>query len=415
MEKETYSEASVPLRYSEGWHELLIAPAAADYQQWMEELGARTQQGCEQLENPPDWAQNPDEIRYRWQRAIEMIATATITPNDLSRLSQANVIETALLTLQANVEALGWNEDGLAFTIVDLLTGEDVVIDLRTLPGEASESADAAPQPLAEARMLGEDLTSWHNRMAELMQQGAHIIALRGAGSVNGIHTMEAEIATALVLDEIMELIDKNDPVALIYDGDTDDRERPDIGAIFGLMADHLQDFEGVSCLAVQSEGWYSPHAPGAALRSASGVPYETFVFSDALSGAHSELSQSDLLVGYERYRQVFVGPAGRIAAQQLEDLNRRAAQSQRRVPVTIIKTSNNPTLDDALRAKLSDASETERQTIEAKIAARAEWPYGLLFTQKGTPRYRAEDYPFLAFNVISSTLPDTTQDEIAP
>ncbi len=74
-----------------------------------------------------------EEILFRWQQAIELVADATIDPED--DLSEAERIETALLTFQANVESIGWDDEGLAFTVPNLFTGEEASIDLHELPG----------------------------------------------------------------------------------------------------------------------------------------------------------------------------------------------------------------------------------------------------------------------------------------
>jgi hypothetical protein len=129
-------ESARPLRYPEGWREILEAPDATDYQTWMDGLADMTQQACGGLTEVPDWTEDTEEVRYRWQRAIELVADAAIDPEDLPDLSEAEVIETALLTLQANIEGMGWDEEGLVFTVPNMFTGEEATIDLREPPGE---------------------------------------------------------------------------------------------------------------------------------------------------------------------------------------------------------------------------------------------------------------------------------------
>jgi hypothetical protein len=128
-------ESSPSLRYPEGWHEILEAPDAADYQMWLGQLMGLTYRICQERGEVPLWAEDAgDEMLNRWQHAIELVADAAIDPEDMSGMSQAEIVETALLTLQANLESMGWDEEGLAFTVPNLFSGEEASIDLRDLP-----------------------------------------------------------------------------------------------------------------------------------------------------------------------------------------------------------------------------------------------------------------------------------------
>ncbi len=129
-------ESRRTLRYPEGWREILEAPDASDYQAWMQGLSDMTQQACRGLVETPGWAEDTDEVRYRWQRAIELVADAAIDPEDLPNLSESEVVETALLTLQANIEGIGWDEEGLVFTVPNMFTEGEARIDLREPPDE---------------------------------------------------------------------------------------------------------------------------------------------------------------------------------------------------------------------------------------------------------------------------------------
>ncbi len=123
------------LRYPEGWQEVLEAPDAVDYQFWLGELMGITLRRCHELGNVPDWAQDAgDALRTRWQRAIEQVADIAIDPEDLATMTQAEIVETALVTFKTNLDSLGWDEEGLAFTIPNMFTGEEARIDLRELP-----------------------------------------------------------------------------------------------------------------------------------------------------------------------------------------------------------------------------------------------------------------------------------------
>jgi len=185
---------------------------------------------------------------------------------------------------------------------------------------------------------LGLDIRPWNDRAGRLMSAGARIIVLRGAGSAHGLDPAAVERAVGAVRAKVAAYLAAGTPVALMYDGDHDDRGRPDIGAVFGELADSFKDEPRVSLLAAQKESWYD-RAGDAPLTSATGTPYETYIFSDDLPGAHSALTQSAPLVQYGGYGQVLVEPIGPIAEAQLKDL---AAKSLNRPaglgPVPILK-----------------------------------------------------------------------------
>jgi hypothetical protein len=121
------------LRYPEGWREIMEAPDALDYQTWMRDLTDLTQQRLREI-GATD-AEDERAIITLWQQAIELVADAAIDPEDLGGMSQAEIVETGLLTLQANLEGIGWDEEGLAFTVPNMFTGEEASVDLRQLPG----------------------------------------------------------------------------------------------------------------------------------------------------------------------------------------------------------------------------------------------------------------------------------------
>lgn len=94
--------------------------------------------------------------------------------------------------------------------------------------------------PKHEAIKLDMDLQQWNERTKDLMDQNARIIAFRGAGTVNGIEAGAASSAIDLLREYVDQITAEGTPVALMYDGDGDDRAKPDIGSIFGGLADAL-------------------------------------------------------------------------------------------------------------------------------------------------------------------------------
>lgn len=228
---------------------------------------------------------------------------------------------------------------------------------------------------------MEQDAQQWHTRMENLMAQDAQIITFRGAGTVNGIDLAAAALVTHSLRYYVTKITQEGSPVALVYDGDEDNRDRPDIGSVFGGLVDALRDNPAVTALAAQSQGWYSPKRANGALESASGTPYETYVFPDDLPGSHAALTQSEALVAYAGYEQIFVGPAGPIALNQLKDLSDKTVHrsaEQDPVAVSVLQLPNNPNINRELAAQLAAATdEQEREKIIAKMVRRQAQPYG--------------------------------------
>lgn len=250
---------------------------------------------------------------------------------------------------------------------------------------------------LKQATIMEQDAHQWHERMDALMADGARIITFRGAGTVNGIDPIAATAATEAIVKYVSSMAEGGITVAIMFDGDGDDREKPDVGAVFGAVADALKDNPRVLPMAAQTKGWYYPKVEGAALESANGTPYETFVFPDDMPGSHAAVTQSKALARYSGYEQVFVGPAGPIALNQLQDVNDKAVGREAgAMRVTVIKTPLNPRLEQILRGQLDDAGGVARAKVQAKIDQRAAQPYGALFSPEGELAVQPNQYPNL-------------------
>ena len=156
-----------------------------------------------------------------------------------------------------------------------------------------------------QAIRLGRDLRPWEERIAQLIADRAIIIAVRGAGNAFGIEQSHAHFATIMLWQHAHDALLLGHRVALIMDGDPDRPGRPDMGGVFGNMADLFNRDGGnrVTLLAAQKTAWYE-EPEGRPIVSANGTPYETYVFDDDLPGAHSALTQSDQLVSYGGYLQ---------------------------------------------------------------------------------------------------------------
>ena len=259
---------------------------------------------------------------------------------------------------------------------------------------------------MSEALRIGLNLKPWENRVQQLMDSGARIFTFRGAGSINGIEPGSCEKAVVAIRDRILAIREQGIPVALMYDGDGDNRAKPDIGVVFGKLADLFHKDKGVVVIAAQTEGWYGPPTEKAPIKSASGTLYETFVFGDALEGKHASLTQSAALAAYKHYEQFFVGPAGQIAFSQLQDLSEKAASHRSAdlpLKVTVFGTSNNSTIGEELERQLKAAEGNDQLIgkITPKLEQRKGHPYGFLFTPDGEFNVDASKYPGISFAVV--------------
>ncbi|HKU19121.1 MAG TPA: hypothetical protein VJP80_07710 [Candidatus Saccharimonadales bacterium] len=258
-----------------------------------------------------------------------------------------------------------------------------------------------------EAIRMDTGIHEWDERTDALIAEEAHIITFRGAGTVNGIEPHAADRATDLLHDYVTSIRATGKPVALMYDGDTDNRARPDLGYVFGSLVELLGN--DVTAIAAQKEGWYNPVTENGAIKSAGGRPYETYVFPDELLGGHGTLTQSERLITYSGYEQYFVGPAGPMAFSQLTDLSKKASSRLTElglgpIPVTVLETPNNPAIGDDLIAQLNTADEQTRAEIAAKLAQRERQPYGALFTPEGELAIDASHFPGIELNIIQIT-----------
>ncbi len=281
-------------------------------------------------------------------------------------------------------------------------------LDLKTASVPSGHSTEAVDLQKAggQAQRIGLDLKLWEDRMQELINAKASIITFRGAGTVNGISPESEAKAIANIRDGIIELRSRGIPVVLMYDGDGDNRAKPDVGSVFGQVADAFQKDKGVIAIAAQTEGWYSPATPNAQISSATGTAFETYVFGDALPGAHASLTQSAQLVAYANYSQVFVGPAGQIAFKQLKDVSDKAvayrASDIAPVTVSVFVTPNNPAIGEQLARQLQDAAGNDQAVgkITPKLEQRKNCPFGFLCTPEGEFNVNTSGYPGISFDV---------------
>ena len=181
------------------------------------------------------------------------------------------------------------------------------------------------------------------------------IIALRGAGSVGGIDREAADRVVEKLLIPEIERTASERPVAIMYDGDTDNPDKPDIGYIFGRLRDRFNTSDGaVSFLIAQTLDWYKPIIPGANLTNFHGLPSDTYVIPKELG--HSDFTQSEALAAYPLYRQIYVGAAGTIATQQMVDYSGKIPPGGE-TNITIVRALIGQTRSLEIGRKLAQAS----------------------------------------------------------
>jgi hypothetical protein len=269
-------------------------------------------------------------------------------------------------------------------------------------PTAKAWAAPETEQPTpAKAEIMDEDGEAWHEAMREHMANGDRIIAFRGAGSINGIDPADLEKRTTAIEQDLEQWLSENPDrkVVLMFDGDEDNRERPDIGAVFGIIGDKFADNPRVVLRAAQKQSWYYPKTEGGNLETANGTQILTNVFPDSTPGEHSAFTQSDELVNYPNYEQIFVGPVGDIAFGQLKDASDKAHDG-RRVKVFLHATKNNSGMDAVIAQNLENARATGDEGKIAKFTdqqrQRADFPYGKFFDKQGRQTIKPSDYPGL-------------------
>jgi hypothetical protein len=87
-------ESAPELRYTEGWREILEAPDAVEYQMWLESLTDLTQSRLRET----DVEMGKPEIDRLWRQALEQVAGVAIDPDDVESMTEAEIVETAMLT-----------------------------------------------------------------------------------------------------------------------------------------------------------------------------------------------------------------------------------------------------------------------------------------------------------------------------
>ena len=233
----------------------------------------------------------------------------------------------------------------------------------------------------------------WERMVDEMLAGSSHIIALRGAGSFNGISVADADRIMFGELEWRINAYGCDGRGSVIYDGDNDDPKYPDIGHIMGRLRDRFLDW--VDWYAVQKESWYRYRyndTPAGIepelkpLHSANGNEYRTVIFSDdTFEGDHDHFSQHPRLCRAARYEQWYVGACGLIASKQLADYSAKVAGVPGEHKAIIFRAPVSIEQEQKIRRKLAEESDPAKvQRLMEALERRAANPYGLLCTPDG-------------------------------
>ncbi len=258
---------------------------------------------------------------------------------------------------------------------------------------------------------------AWKTKEARVLQECESIIALRGAGTNNGIdRTTALALIEQKLIPELEKRLEKG-KVAVLFDGDGDDLTKPDIGFVMARLREKYDGDSRVEFLAAQKKGWYYPQKEGGNLATANGKEYETVVFPDnTFPGDHNSFTQSAELAGSEKYEQWYIGASGPIASEQLEDLNKKVKEGTRNV--LMVPAPINEDLGPSFETKLQTAqaelqtaqtsgNEEEVKKAQAKVdklsgvLQQRQRKYGVHYTDSGELALDTSQFEHLSFKVL--------------
>jgi hypothetical protein len=268
-----------------------------------------------------------------------------------------------------------------------------------------------SPEPLKSTVVLDETGEHWEAQLNAMLEKCTNIIALRGAGSFNGISIKDAErILKTELIPRVQKYLDAKGKVAIIYDGDDDEPNYPDIGHIMGGLRDHFRD--RVDFFAVQTTSWYRYNEELPKMRplhSANGNEYNTTLFPDKkFQGEHDHFSQNQRLAQSPKYEQWYIGACGQIASKQLADYSTKAGDATLPHKVLIFRSPISTEQEQKIRGNITEIEKTLKEfetsvargdvvdeslvqkTVEKKnrlsesLKRRAVNPFGLLCDEKG-------------------------------
>lgn len=255
--------------------------------------------------------------------------------------------------------------------------------------------------------LLDDDHQTWDKIIASYLPEASKIIALRGAGSWNGMDKVEIDTLLSTKLIPRIEEQQKNPGLVLVmHDGDYDDPAKPDLGYAAGRLLDRFgNNTDRVVFLVAQKESWHPDDLKGLNLRNIHRLQYVTYLFPDGrYSDDHNSFTQDKTLVNSDKYEQWYIGASGNIASGQLTDYDSKVSFSPRRKAV-LFRIGNNPALDQELQMLISQAEDQGNHTRAENLRARVEQRkriYGTHWNNEGVPDIRVDLYPHLEFEFVT-------------
>lgn len=240
---------------------------------------------------------------------------------------------------------------------------------------------------------------SWNQIVEEVLSHDGTIIALRGPGAKNGADKQEIDTLLAEeLIPRIQHLQDNNTHVTILYDGDDDVLDKPDIGYVAGRLMDRFgNNTDGVVFIVVQRNDWFEPTRTNGNFRNAHGKDYVSYVFPEhTYPDEHSSFSQCQELVSAKEYQQWYVGASGSRADYQLSDLNAKVPDGETRKAI-LFRIHNNKELEQPYQEKLQKAllaGDEKNIHKYTRILNYRKKLYGAHWNNKGNPRIKDRDYP---------------------
>ncbi len=260
---------------------------------------------------------------------------------------------------------------------------------------------------LSGKAIFDDSMSKWNEIMKQIVEKSSRIIALRGAGAWNGMDKDEIDnLIENYLIPQIDSLRRETSQVTILFDGDYDSPDEPDLGYVAGRLIDHFGNLKaGVVFIAAQKESWHKKDRTGLNLDNANGLQYVTYLFPDnTYSGDHSQFTQNEYLIDSGKYEQWYIGASGEISKSQLIDYNSKS-NAPKSSKVKLFRVRNNTTLDAVFEAKYNqakiDGNEAEANKMKFRINQRLNF-YGIHWNNDGTPNVISTDFPNLDLEFIS-------------
>jgi hypothetical protein len=281
----------------------------------------------------------------------------------------------------------------------------------RFSPAPERSETIVLPQVLVESLVTGnaimdDEKNSWNRMMTELMSKASKLIALRGAGSWNGMDPAEVD---TLIVETLVPMIERQlqQPglVVIMHDGDYDEPSEPDLGYVAGRLLQRFGNAHNrVVFIVAQKESWHPDELAGLNLRNAQDMPYATYLFNQGYADNHSSFTQSSELVRSQKYEQWYIGASGLIASSQLLYYTTKVPAGSKRT-ARLFRVKNNQALDQKIHDKIESAKQEGNQEkvdgLEKRVVQRQRL-YGTHWGNDGQPDLDVTQFPNLDFEFIS-------------